>query len=126
MQARPDIIGNGAEIFAHHARLLRLLEHHPQICLARAPIHLAVVPRRIIARIKLRRESAGARSHFFVGERQEFLVSSWAPREGVDAVKAEHVIDPEDVKYLAHPPHSPTPPIELSRPHYVPAGNRNA
>src|SRR5436190_1160096 len=44
-----------------------------------------------------------------------------SPGKGVDAVKAEHMIDPENVKNFSHSTDPPAPPIEIPRPHYIPA-----
>src|SRR5207248_1685131 len=87
---------------------------------------LAILPGRIIAWIKLRRRAIGPRPHFFLRQRKELLVPSRPPRERVDAIKPEDVIDAKHVEDSLHTAHPPPPPVQVSRSHHVPAIKRNA
>ena len=53
---------------------------------------------------------AGFLEHFPLIERQELLVPLWPPREGVDAIKAENMIDPEQVKDMLYAADALAPP----------------
>ena len=74
----------------------------------------------------MRRTAAGSFQHLTVIERQEFLVPSWPPWEGIDAIKSLDVIDPKEMKNAPDGADAFPPPLEIIRAHSVPAIERNA
>ena len=73
----------------------------------------------------MRRAAAGSFQHLMLIEREEFLVQSWPPWKGVDAIKSQDMIDPAKVKNALDTADALAPPLKIVRAHSVPAIKRN-
>ena len=71
----------------------------------------------------MRGSPTGFFQHLCVGQREKFRVPLWSPRECVDPIKSEHVIDAENVEDSPDAAHSLSPPGEILRPHRRPVIN---
>src|SRR4051812_44545259 len=74
----------------------------------------------------MRRLSAGSFQHLAPIQRQEFTVPRRPPRESINPVKSEDVIDSEHMKNITHSGHAPPPPGKLISAHDIPAINGDA
>src|SRR5256885_1241510 len=126
MQTRPDIIRDGAEIFADRARVARFSDDVTQTFFAFASIRFAVLRIGVVARTEVRRAAAGSLQHLIPIERQKCLVPSRAPRERVNPIKTEGVIDSKHVKTVRHATNTLPPPIEIPMSHLFPVVERNS
>src|SRR6516162_523847 len=126
MQTRAHIIRDGTEIFSDNSRGAARVQNRLQIMFARAAIGLGLRRTIISARREMRGTPTGFLQHLFPVQGQDFLVQLWPPRKGVDAVKAEHVIDAEEMKNVADPAGATLPPGETVLLHYIPAISRDA
>src|SRR5262245_24679437 len=73
----------------------------------------------------MRPSSAGFREHRIPIERQELGVPGWPPREGVDPIKTEHMINTEDVENSFYPAHALAPPCKILRSQRGPVVDRD-
>src|ERR1700736_1962242 len=76
--------------------------------------------------MEMRCAAAGSLKHLIPVERKEFLVLLRAPRKGVDAVKAQNVIDAKKMEAASNTANTLSPPIEIPATHYFPVKKRNA
>src|SRR5438552_12198840 len=73
----------------------------------------------------MRGSSCSFFQHLCVGQREKFRVPLWAPRECVDPIKSEHVIDAENVEDSPYAAHPLSPPGEIPHAHRRPVINRD-
>src|ERR1700720_5013711 len=76
--------------------------------------------------MKMRNAAASSREHLIPVERKEFLVLLRAPRKGVDAVKAENVVDAKKMEAASNTANTLSPPIKIPATHYFPVKKRDA
>src|SRR3981081_4784693 len=73
----------------------------------------------------MRGAPAGSCEPFIPIERQKLLIARRPPRKRVKPIKAEHVVDPKEVKRALHAPHALPPPFEIISAHRLPSIKRN-
>src|SRR5947208_1466238 len=117
----PNIIGHRSQIFADHARAAAFLKHHPQILFAFPSVRCAILQRRIIARREMRNASMGSRQHLVPIEWKKLLVSRRSPRESVNPIKPEDMIDAKKMKCAFCDADALPPPFEIVSAHCLPA-----
>src|SRR5581483_11092182 len=69
---------------------------------------------------------AGLLARLLLVERQKLPIPLRPPREAVNAIKTEHVVDAKEVEHLAHVVNAPPPPRKVIAPHRVPSIKRHA
>src|SRR5580700_10530472 len=121
LQVWSHVVRNGPEIFTNHAGAARFLQDNAEIFLAFAAIRFATFRGGIVAGRELRGAAAGLSEHLIPIKMKKPFVSPWPPRECVNAIKSENMIDAEEMKYLFHAAHPLPPPIEIAAAHFVPA-----
>src|SRR5438874_2483034 len=76
--------------------------------------------------MEMRRAATSSLEHLIPVKWQKFFVLLGSPRERVNPIKAENVIDPKKVKTAANAADTLPPPIEIPITHPIPMKNRNA
>ena len=123
-EARAHVFRNGSEVFADERVRAADFDEHFEKLLAERAIRGAMLGRVVLVRAEMREVAAGARLGFFEREREKFRIQRGPPREAVDAVKAEDVINAKEVKNFAHFHHALTPPVEIALPQLRPVVKR--
>lgn len=124
-QARPHVLGNGAKIFADHARSAGFVQSDTQIFFTVALVCLAALSGLVVSRDEMRSAAASLLKHLAPIEREKLFVLTWTPRESVNAIKTEHVIDAEEMKNACDCAHTFAPPRKIVRAHPVPVIKRD-
>ena len=74
----------------------------------------------------MRSATAGLLKHLVPIEREKLFILPRPPRESVNAIKSEHVIDAKEMKNASNRAHTFAPPLKIVRAHPVPVIERNA
>src|SRR5207244_7679643 len=119
------VIGHNSEVFADHPRGASSFQHNAQEFFAFALIRLASFGCFVVTWNEMRRAAAGSFQHLIPIERKKLFVLPRPPRESIDAIKSEHVIDAKKMKNAPDSADALAPPLEIVRAHFVPAIERN-
>src|SRR5206468_6647255 len=119
-QVWPDVFRHSAKIFANHARGAGIVQHDAQIFFAVALVSFTVVRCFVVSRNKMGRAAAGLLEHLLPIEREKLFVLPWPPRESINAIKSQHMVDPKEMKNAADCAHTLAPPRKIVRAHPIP------
>src|SRR5205823_14079386 len=86
---------------------------------------LAVLRGIVVARYEMRSAAPRLLKHLVPIEREKLFVLPRPPRESVNAIKSQHVIDPKQMKNTLDRADAFAPPLKIVRAHPVPVIKRN-
>ncbi len=123
---RAHVVRNAAQVFPHHADAGSGGKQKAQVQVPVRQVHVAVRSIVIPARLEAGQPSARSLGRLIGGKRQEYPVFRGFPREGVNAVKAQDVVDPVHAENLGAVFYPAAPPGEVVLRHDIPSIQRNA
>ena len=125
-QMRAHVVGHGAEILRHDFIRRGSGYDDAQILVPGGEVRGFVLVGVIGVLFVMRQTTTGALLGFVIAEMKELGIPLRPPGEAVDAVKAKHMVDAEDVEHLRELLHPTLPPTEAIRLHHIPAIQRDA
>src|SRR4029077_7272351 len=120
------VIRNKAEVFADHSRGPSFVQHNAQVFFAFAFVRLGVFGGFVVTWNETWCAAASSFEHLIPIEGKKLLVLPRPPREGIEEIKAKHVIKAKEMKNAPDSPDALAPPLKIPRAHSVPAIEWNA
>src|SRR4051794_5545143 len=105
--------------------MARLIQDGAQIFFALAAIGMTIFRGRIVPRLKVRRAAPSLREHLVPIQVEKFSVLLRTPRERVNAIETQNVVDAKKMKAMLDRADTFSPPIEVALVHCRPPIKRN-
>src|SRR6266498_1293284 len=125
LQTGPHVIGHNAKVFADHTCGASLFKNRAQVFFAVALVRFAIFRCFVITRNEVRGTAASLFQHLMLIERKKLFVLSRPPREGIDTIKPEDMVDSEQMKDASGSVNALSPPSKTVRAHSIPPIKRN-
>src|SRR5262249_7367611 len=97
-QMRPHIVGHHAEVLRDKNRRQRGSLNDADDVVAQRAVGDTILQRGVVARSEAGQSSVRSRGRLLVEERQEFGIAVRSPREGIQPVEPQYVIDSKAVE----------------------------
>ena len=123
---RAHVIRHAAQVFPHHADAGGGGQHKAQVQVPVRQIHVAFPHLVVAARLEGGQAASGSFGGLLPCQGQENVVLRGFPREGVNAVKAQDVVDPVHAENFGAVLYPAAPPGEVVLGHHIPFVQGNA